>query len=209
MSRALIVVDVQRDFCERGPLAAADTPSLLPPLHNFIAAARDVGVKIVFTQDWHPPNHSSFQTTGGPWPVHCVAGSRGAELMPPLTAVAGDLLIHKGETIAAAGYSGFESTALAEKLSAAFNNAVGVEDVAVCGIATEYCVRATAIDAVKAGFRVALLTDLIRPIRPVAAASALEEMAARGIAEIASKAWLECSASSLGGQEPKAHQDAS
>jgi nicotinamidase/pyrazinamidase len=209
MSRALIVVDVQRDFCERGALAAADTPSLLQPLHNFIAAARQAGVKIVLTQDWHPPNHSSFQSMGGPWPVHCVAGSRGAELMPPLTAVAGDLLIHKGETIDGAGYSGFESTALAEKLSAAFSNAVGVRGVAVCGIATEYCVRATAIDAVKAGFRVALLTDLIRPVRSVAAVSALQEMAARGIAGIASKAWLECSASSLGDQEPKAHQDAS
>ena len=129
--------------------------------------------------------------------------------MPPLTAVAGDLLIHKGDTIEAAGYSGFESTALAEKLSAAFNSPVGVGDVAVCGMATEYCVRATAIDAVKAGFRVALLTDLIRPMRPVAAVRALAEMAAQGIAEIASEAWLECSASSLGGQEPKTHQDAS
>src|SRR5271155_522791 len=118
MTRALIVVDVQRDFCAGGALSAADTLSLLQPLHNFIAAARHARVKIIFTQDWHPPNHSSFATQGGPWPVHCVAGSHGSELMPPLAAEAGDLVIHKGQTVEGAGYSGFESTLLSEKLRA-------------------------------------------------------------------------------------------
>src|SRR5271166_5514882 len=141
MNRALIVVDVQRDFCEGGALAAADTLTLLEPLRAFIAAARESGVKIAFTQDWHPPNHSSFQTEGGPWPVHCVAGSHGAELMPPLAAEAGDVMTRKGQTVDGAGYSGFEGTDLAEQL-----RALGVQEVAVCGVATEYCVRATAMD---------------------------------------------------------------
>ena len=105
MSRALTVVDMQRDFCEGGALAAADTLSLLEPLRRFIAIARKAGVKIVFTQDWHPANHSSFQSEGGPWPVHCVADSRGAELMPPLAAEPGDVVIHKGVTVAGAGDS--------------------------------------------------------------------------------------------------------
>jgi nicotinamidase/pyrazinamidase len=203
MSRALIVVDVQRDFCEGGALAASDTLSLLHPLHSFIATARQANVKIIFTQDWHPPSHSSFQSQGGPWPVHCVAGSSGAELMPPLTADAGDLIIHKGETVSGPGYSGFDDTALAEKL-----NALSIGDVAFCGVATEYCVRATAIDAVKAGLHVTLLTDLIRPVQPDAAASALQEMAALGIATMACKTWLHSGAFSLDDQRRSTLWDA-
>src|SRR5450432_2351847 len=127
MKGALIVVDVQRDFCEGGALAATDTLSLLEPLRGFMAAARRFGVKIVLTRDWHPPNHSSFCAEGGPWPVHCVAGSSGAEFMPPLDSDAGDLVVHKGETVAGAGYSGFENTGLGERLGA-----LRGQEVAVC-----------------------------------------------------------------------------
>jgi|SRR5271154_1916171 len=204
MSRALIVVDVQRDFCEGGALAAADTLSLLQSLCTFIAAARQTGVKIVFTRDWHPPNHSSFQTTGGPWPVHCVAGSPGAELMTPLAIDEGDLMVHKGETIVGPGYSGFDNTPLAEKLST-----LNADDVAICGVATEYCVRATSIDALQAGLRVTLLTDLIRPVQADAVTDVLQEMAALGIATMASKAWLDSSESSVDYKRPETRQDAS
>jgi nicotinamidase/pyrazinamidase len=203
MSRALTVVDMQRDFCEGGALAAADTLSLLEPLRRFIAIARKAGVKIVFTQDWHPANHSSFQSEGGPWPVHCVADSRGAELMPPLAAEPGDVVIHKGVTVAGAGYSGFESTNLAERLSA-----LGVQDVAVCGVATEYCVRATAIDAANARLRVAVLTDLIRPVQMAAVENALREMSALGIETTESKAWLDADVPSSGYQKSRPPQDA-
>src|SRR5215470_10785799 len=105
---ALIVVDVQRDFCEGGALAAADTLSLLEPLKASIEAARRAGVAIVFTKDWHPEVHSSFQKNAGPWPIHCVAGTSGAELMPPLATEDGDVIIEKGMDVNGAGYSGFE-----------------------------------------------------------------------------------------------------
>src|SRR5271155_2019171 len=114
MKRALIVVDVQRDFCEDGALAAADTLSLLEPLCDFVTEARQGCVQIVFTQDWHPLNHSSFRGEGGPWPAHCVAGSSGAQFMPPLDAGSEDLVVHKGETVRGAGYSGFENTGLGD-----------------------------------------------------------------------------------------------
>jgi nicotinamidase/pyrazinamidase len=184
MTRALIVVDVQRDFCEGGALAATDTLSLLQPLRDFILASRQSGIKIVFTQDWHPPNHSSFATEGGPWPVHCVAGSSGAALMPPLAAEAGDVVVHKGQTREGAGYSGFESTPLAEQL-----RSLAVEEVAVCGVATEYCVRATALDAAKAGFRVTVLKDLIRPVQVAPVEPTLQELTAQGIAITDSRSW--------------------
>jgi nicotinamidase/pyrazinamidase len=185
MKRALIIVDVQRDFCEGGALAAADTLSLLEPLCNFVTAARQAAVQIVLTQDWHPPKHSSFRAEGGPWPVHCVAGSRGAQFMPPLDADAGDLVVHKGKTVGGAGYSGFENTGLGEQLVT-----LDVQQVGVCGVATEYCVRATAVDAGKAGFRVAVLTDLIRPVQAAEVENTLREMSALGIEAMDSKLWL-------------------
>src|SRR5215813_10219320 len=102
---ALVVVDVQRDFCEGGALAAANTVSLLEPLKKFIDQSRRRSVLIVFTRDWHPENHSSFASAGGPWPVHCVAGHEGSELMPPLHAEVQDVMIHKGVGAEGAGYS--------------------------------------------------------------------------------------------------------
>jgi nicotinamidase/pyrazinamidase len=185
MTRALIVVDVQRDFCEGGALAASDTKSLLGPLQSFIAEARAAGVKIVFTQDWHPANHSSFARNGGPWPVHCVAGTRGAELMPPIEASAEDLAIRKGQEVDGQGYSGFEGTGLREKL-----HELKVESVAVCGVATEYCVRATAIDAKQAGLQVAVLLDLIRPVSAAATGPTLRELVGLGIEPVESQSWL-------------------
>src|SRR5271167_1079702 len=111
-NRALIVVDVQRDFCAGGALAASDTQSLLAPLHACIETARRAGVAIIYTRDWHPKNHSSFALYGGPWPVHCVADTPGAELMPPLRVLPGDMVIYKGVSVEGQGYSGFDATEL-------------------------------------------------------------------------------------------------
>jgi len=182
---ALIVVDVQRDFCDGGALATADTASLLVPLEECIEAARKAGAVIVYTRDWHPENHSSFELNGGPWPVHCVAGTEGAELMPPLRALADDLMIHKGLGVDGAGYSGFECTGLDEHLKK-----LGVGRIAVSGIATEYCVRATALDGLKAGFETVLLTDMIRPVQPSLTPGVVEELAGAGARGISAEEWL-------------------
>jgi nicotinamidase/pyrazinamidase len=182
---ALIVVDVQRDFCEGGALAAADTLSLLEPLKHSIEAARRAGAVIVFTRDWHPANHSSFQVNGGPWPVHCVANSSGAELMPPIRAAANDVTIHKGVAVDGAGYSGFEATGLAERLKQ-----LGVKRVGVSGIATEYCVRATALDGLKAGFETVVLTDMIRAVQPSETAKVLNELSKAGVNTATAGEWL-------------------
>jgi nicotinamidase/pyrazinamidase len=184
-STALIVVDVQRDFCEGGVLAAADTLSLLQPLHQTIEAARGAHAVIVFTKDWHPANHSSFESKGGPWPVHCVAGTPGAELMPPLHAEANEIVTHKGVEVRGAGYSGFELTALEHRL-----RKLQVQRVAVSGIATEYCVRATALDALHHGFQVTVLTDLVRAVEPAESPKVLEELKNAGAKTAAAAEWL-------------------
>ena len=185
MKTALIVVDVQRDFCEGGALAAANTLSLLGPLKQFIDEARRKGTLIVYTQDWHPEKHSSFQENGGPWPVHCVAGQAGSELMPPLQPEAGDVVIHKGVAIDGPGYSGFEATPLEREL-----REKGITRVGVAGIATEYCVRATALDALKAKWETTVLEDLIRAVQEKDAPKVLAELRAAGIHLSGSTAWL-------------------
>src|SRR5665213_461829 len=177
MKPLIVIVDVQRDFCDAGALPARGTASLLGPLHICIEAARQRGIQIAFTQDWHPSNHASFQQNGGRWPVHCVAGSAGAELAPPLTAGPSDIVVRNGTEPNSEGYSAFEGTDLAGTL-----HALQINLVAVCGIATEYCVRATALDAINAGFTTSLLVDLVRPIREDDATIALAEMAKAGIA---------------------------
>ena len=182
---ALVVVDVQRDFCEGGALAAGNTISLLEPLKKFIDEARRQGVLVVYTQDWHPENHSSFQPNGGPWPVHCVGGKSGAELMPPLRAEGGDLVIHKGVGVDGAGYSGFDGTPLEKELRER-----GVKRIGVAGVATEYCVRATAMDALKTGFETAVLTDLIRAVRNADVSKALGDMQGEGAKLEKAEEWL-------------------
>ena len=182
---ALIVVDVQRDFCEGGALAAADTLSLLAPLRQCIEAARRANALIVYTQDWHPEDHNSFQSNGGPWPVHCVAETPGAELMSPLETVADDIVVHKGVHAEGAGYSGFEMTALDNCLRKA-----NVDRVAVSGIAADYCVRATALDGLQSGFETVVLTDLVRAVQPSETVKVLEELKQAGAKLCTSAEWL-------------------
>jgi nicotinamidase/pyrazinamidase len=182
---ALIVVDVQRDFCEGGALAAADTLSLLEPLRKKVEEARRKGVVIVFTRDWHPQNHSSFAASGGPWPEHCVMTSRGAEFMPPLRVEPGDVVVDKGTAVAGPGYSGFEDTGLAARLKA-----LKVDRIGVSGIATEYCVRATALDGLKEGFQTAVLTDLIRAVQPEETSKVLTELKEEKVHVSTAGEWL-------------------
>jgi nicotinamidase/pyrazinamidase len=182
---ALIVVDVQRDFCAGGALAAWDTQGLMVPLRACIETARQAGAVIVFTKDWHPTKHGSFEANGGLWPVHCVAETAGAELMPLLRVAPGDLVIHKGVAVDGAGYSGFDETKLEQQL-----RELNVERVGVTGIATEYCVRATALDALKAGFETTVLKDMIRPVEAGATQTVLGELERAGARMAESSEWI-------------------
>jgi nicotinamidase/pyrazinamidase len=179
-------VDVQRDFCEGGALAAADTLSLLELLGKNIEEARRKGAVIVYTRDWHPENHSSFAAHGGSWPEHCVMTSRGAEFMPPLRTEPGDVVIEKGTSVAGPGYSGFEDTGLAARLKA-----LKVDRIGVSGIATEYCVRATALDGMKEGFETSVLTDAIRAVKPEETATVVKELESAGVKSTTAGEWID------------------
>lgn len=185
IARAVIVVDVQRDFCDGGSLPAHDTVSLIAPLATFIQSARRKGYVMVFTQDWHPPDHTSFVSRGGRWPSHCVANSFGAELVPPLLPKSSDVTIRKGIDPETPGYSAFERTSLGDLLASR-----GVREAAICGIALEFCVRATARDAAKIGLATTVLEDLVRSVSPSAMANILAELQEHGIHVAPSTNWL-------------------
>jgi nicotinamidase/pyrazinamidase len=182
MANALLIIDFQNDFCPGGALAVEEGDRIAEPIKR-LAPNFDHAFA---TRDWHPPDHSSFETQGGPWPVHCVQDTPGAELHPSMRELEIDAIADVGREREDQGYSGFEKSELAEWMRER-----GVEGVAVCGLATDYCVRASAIDACKEGFDVTVVTDAIRAVdvNPGDGEHALEEMQAAG-AKLASSEQL-------------------
>jgi nicotinamidase/pyrazinamidase len=152
---ALIVVDVQNDFCPGGALAVPDGDAVIGPINDLAARCPFV----VATRDWHPPEHGSFAQQSGPWPVHCVRDTPGAQLHPGIDASQIDLVVDKGREPDREGYSGFESTDLEQRLRER-----EVDTVHVAGLALDYCVKATALDAKRAGFRVVVHRDATRAV---------------------------------------------
>jgi nicotinamidase/pyrazinamidase len=175
MAEALVVVDVQNDFTPGGALAVPQGDEIAPRLRELADSGRfDL---VVATRDWHPPDHGSFSAQGGRWPEHCVAGTQGAELHPALEGMRIDVVVDKGKDPSTEGYSGFDGTGLAELLRSR-----GIDAVTVAGLATDYCVRATALDALREGFEVTLDTAASRGIdaEPGDVERALDEVRAAG-----------------------------
>jgi nicotinamidase/pyrazinamidase len=157
MTRALIIVDFQNDFCPGGALAVPEGDEIAGRL-NELAGSGEFGF-VVATRDWHPPDHGSFAAQGGPWPVHCVAGTPGAELHHGLDPTPIDAVVDKGQDPGTEGYSGFEGTELASLLRER-----GVSEVTVVGLATDYCVKNTALDALREGFNVTVDSTATRGV---------------------------------------------
>jgi nicotinamidase/pyrazinamidase len=174
---ALIIVDVQNDFLPGGALAVPEGDVVASAMNDYIDIFTKQGLSIYATRDWHTPDHSSFQAQGGPWPVHCVAGSEGARFAPALHLPAQVTVISKGTRRNQDGYSGFEATDLAERLRAS-----GIGRLFIGGLATDYCVLNTVRGALAGGFRVFLLEDAIRAVdvNPGDGDKAVREMRQRG-----------------------------
>lgn len=203
MTRALIIVDVQNDFCEGGSLAVEGGAGVAQALSDYIDAQGDHYDYIVATQDWHidPGSHFSEQPDFvDSWPVHCVADQPGAQFHPDLDTESLDAVFRKGQYEAA--YSGFEGVLAPEdqvpmgeqKLGAAVpvtaDDAVSLDDwlrehevdeVAIVGLAADYCVRATALDAIGAGYTTRLLVDYTRPVRSEGLSEVLAELEDAGV----------------------------
>ncbi len=160
MSRALIVVDYQNDFAAPDGALSVPAGDRIAERINELAASGDFQL-VVATRDWHPADHSSFITSDspGPWPVHCVAGTAGAELHPALEREHVDLVIDKGTDPATEGYSAFDATGLGDVLRER-----GVDELLVTGLATDYCVKHTTLDALAEGFAVSVDLDAVRGV---------------------------------------------
>jgi nicotinamidase-related amidase len=175
MASGLIVVDFQNDFTPGGALAVAHGDEIAGAINEL---SRSGGFDLVVaTRDWHPPDHASFAAQGGPWPEHCVAGSPGAELHPALDRSGIDLIVDKGQDRTTEGYSGFEGTDLAAMLRER-----QIDEVLICGLATDYCVKHTALDALHAGLRVSVAERAVRGVEvtPGDCARALDELRQAG-----------------------------
>ncbi len=174
---ALIIVDVQNDFCPGGALAVGAGDEVVPVLNRL---APRFGT-VVATQDWHPADHRSFAAQGGPWPPHCIAGTHGAALHAALDQSPIDITIRKATTPDQEAYSGFDGTDLAAQLRAR-----GVRRVYVGGLALDYCVDATALDAKRAGFDTYVIADATRPVFPEQSAAKEAGWHAAGVQTVAS-----------------------
>ena len=164
---ALVVVDVQNDFADpSGNLYVQDGEKVVPTINREIERAQAAGVPVVYTMDWHPPETPHFAKYGGKWPVHCVRDTWGAQLHPGLKVV-GDVI--RKATGEEDGYSGFsmEHVPTGERRETGLEQFLrerGVEHVVIAGLATDYCVKETGLDAVRKGFEADVLTDATRPV---------------------------------------------
>ena len=159
-SDALLLVDVQNDFCPGGALAVADGDTVVPVLNNWIAAAVHGGALVFASRDWHPIDHLSFAEQGGIWPPHCVQGTPGASFHSDLELPDDASVVSKADQSDHEAYSAFDSGELGEKLGTA-----GIRRLWVGGLATDYCVKASVLDAVEVpGLEVHVITDAIRAV---------------------------------------------
>ena len=186
---ALVVVDVQNDFADpAGGLSVVGGDLIIPTINREIAMAINAGALVVATQDWHPASTPHFAKDGGIWPVHCVADTWGAALHPALTVPDRATRVRKGVN-GEDGYSGFtmrdpvSGDTIATELEGLLR-AAAVDSVIVCGLATDYCVKATALDAVRLGFDTSLLTDAVAAVdlEPGDGTRAIDAMDAASVA---------------------------
>jgi nicotinamidase/pyrazinamidase len=171
---ALVIVDVQHDFLPGGALAVAEGERIFTPINALAPRFR----RVYATRDWHPADHSSYAQNGGPWPVHCVAETHGAAFDERLDRRNVDVVVDKGTDRETDGYSGFAATTLADDL-----RAHDVRRVFVCGLATDYCVKHTALDARAAGFETFVIADAAAAVnvQPDDEVRALDELRANGV----------------------------
>lgn len=192
MTRALLVIDVQNDFCEGGALACEGGAAVAAKISSFIADHKESYDFVIASRDWHTPNDSNdghFPPAGiepdyvKTWPLHCIAGTQGAEYHPNLDISLIDAHIKKGQS--ANGYSIFDGVTEDGLTFTDFLESNAITEVDVVGIATDYCVRASALDSVRKGLQVRVISSLTAGVSPESIEKAIDEMVDSGIAVVA------------------------
>jgi len=185
---ALILVDIQNDFCPGGALAVSEGDQIVPAANRLMSKFR----LVISTEDWHPANHISFQERGGPWPPHCVQGTWGAELHPDLQTGAIAHYFRKASSPDKDDYSEFAGKDDRGRTLNEVLRSHGVKELFVVGLATDYCVLETVLDGLKHGYEVCVVTDAVRAVnvRPDDGDAALQKMSDRGARLVTSEEVL-------------------
>ena len=179
---ALLIVDVQNDFCLGGSLEVPDGDAVVPVLNRYIELFRAENRPVLASRDWHPAQTRHFKAFGGIWPPHCVQGTAGADFHPDLHLPPDTVILSKGMDPESDAYSAFQAATPNGALLADFLGAADIAHLYVGGLATDYCVKASVLEAIRCGFAVCLLTDAVRGVELAAgdSARAMEEMLAAG-----------------------------
>jgi len=178
----LLLVDPQNDFCPGGSLAVADGDAVMPVLNAWATAAQRAGVPIFVSRDWHPPRTTHFKEYGGVWPAHCVMGTPGADFHPNLRVPPDAVIVSKGMGETEDAYSAFAARDDSNTLLGALLKARNVNHLYIAGLATDYCVKNSALDGLAHGLGVTLIADGMRAVnlQPTDGEQALADMQAKG-----------------------------
>jgi nicotinamidase/pyrazinamidase len=179
---ALLIVDVQNDFCPGGALQIPDGDRVIEPINRAITHFIAVGLPVLASRDWHPPDTRHFRDFGGVWPVHCVQGTDGAAFHPALRLPEGTVVLSKGINPDMDGYSAFEGTTDNGRTLMELLSKMEVRKLYISGLATDYCVLCTTLEALRNGIKVTVLTDAVAgvDIVPGESESAIEDMVKAG-----------------------------
>lgn len=186
VKKALLIVDMQNDFCPGGALGIKDGDKIIPAINKYIKIFSEKKLPVFASRDWHPKKTQHFKEFGGVWPRHCIQNSKGAEFHPKLKLPKEAILLYKGMDPEKESYSVFQAQ---EQNGMSFLNLLkiwGVEEIYIGGLAADYCVKFSAIDALKERFKVKLLVDAIRGVnlKPEDSESAIREMVGSGAKKI-------------------------
>ncbi len=186
LKKALLIVDVQNDFCPDGALSVPEGNEIVPILNEYIEYFLKEKSSIIFTRDWHPRKTKHFKEFGGLWPEHCIENTKGAEFYPDLKLPKEAIVISKGTDPTKDGYSAFEATDFEGNDLFSLLKGLKVQQIYIGGLATDYCVRQTTLAALKYGFNVKLLMDGIKgvDVTPGDSKAAIEEMLNAGAEKI-------------------------
>lgn len=192
---ALMIVDMQNDFLPGGSLAVPRGDLVIAPINALIALYHEQGLPVYASRDWHPGTHCSFTAQGGPWPPHCVAETEGAAFSKALRLPGDAIVVSKATTAAEDAYSAFNDTGLARSM-----RADGITRLAVCGLATDYCVLNTVLDGIEAGFEVLLVPEATRAVEvaPGDSDRAIARMLSEGAVPVRMSAGLLVTDAELG-----------
>jgi len=162
--KALLIVDLQNDFCPGGALAVPDGDKIVGPVNKYIKIFKQNKLPIFASRDWHPANSKHFKDFGGIWPVHCVENTKGADFHPQLKLPKDTILLYKGMDPDKDSYSAFQAEDLKKEPFLKILRRLKINELWVCGLATDYCVKSSVLDALKYGFKVKLLVDAIKGV---------------------------------------------